>query len=479
MASRSLALSMAALGLACGVLTPALAQDAPPSGMTPLVGELLPTGQRLTPQAMPESSWIRSTPISPGCPTSRPGRPRRWRCLPTARRCWCSPRATTAMQGADGKPIPELSTEYVFVYDVSGPLPVKRQVVQVPNTFLGIAWAPDGGRFFVSGGVDDVVYDYAFGQGRFALAGTVVLGHKAGIGVDGTKPEAASLAVSPDGKRLLVANYQNESVSLIDTAAHKVLAEADLRPGVIDPAKSGQPGGTYPNLVAFVSNEKAYAASQRDRELITLELRPTGLSVTARQTVDGQPSAIALNRQRSRAYVALDNTDRVVSVDTATDKVIEDIPAAAPAEVWLNPEGLHGANTNGLALSGDGLTLIATNGGLNAAAVIELGEDSLDPETAEAAKDARAKLDDDGDEVEEEGQAARGVPRHRPAADGGGIRPRWRCAPTMPASTSPTASPMPAPTRSPAATRSRPRRRRSIPASRPASMSGSSRRPGC
>ena len=33
------------------------------------------------------------------------------------------------------------------------------------------------------------------------------------------KPEAGGLAVSPDGRRLLVANFQNESVSLIDLAA--------------------------------------------------------------------------------------------------------------------------------------------------------------------------------------------------------------------------------------------------------------------
>ncbi|TSD86920.1 bifunctional YncE family protein/alkaline phosphatase family protein [Mycobacterium sp. KBS0706] len=404
MASPSLALSVAALGLICGALTPALAQDAPPSGMTPLVGELLPTGQRLTPQAMPGSKLDSLNPNLPGLPDFTAGQASAMALSPDGTTLLVLTSGYNRNVGPDGKPIPELSTEYVFVYDVSGPLPVKRQVVQVPNTFLGIAWAPDGSRFFVSGGVDDVVYDYMFSQGKFGLAGTIALGHKAGIGVDGTKPEAAGLAVSPDGKRLLVANYQNESVSLIDTAGHKVVAEADLRPGVIDPAKSGRPGGTYPNLVAFVSDGKAYAASQRDRELIALEVGPTGIAITGRQSVDGQPSAIILNRQRSRAYVALDNTDRVVSVDTGTDKVIEEIPATAPAEVWLNPEGLYGANTNGLALSGDGLTLIATNGGINAAAVIELGEGSLDPETAETAKDARAKLDDDGDEVEEEGK---------------------------------------------------------------------------
>ena len=59
------------------------------------------------------------------------------------------------MFGDDGKPIPAASMEYVFVYDASGAAPVKRQVVRLPNSFLGLDWSPSGERFYVSGGVDD------------------------------------------------------------------------------------------------------------------------------------------------------------------------------------------------------------------------------------------------------------------------------------------------------------------------------------
>ena len=68
--------------------------------------------------------------------------------------------------GPDGKVIRERSDEYVFVFDVSGPAPVKRQVILVPNTFLGLAWAPSGDRFYVSGGVDDGVMRIHGRQGR-------------------------------------------------------------------------------------------------------------------------------------------------------------------------------------------------------------------------------------------------------------------------------------------------------------------------
>ncbi len=42
-------------------------------------------------------------------------------------------------------------SEWVFVYDVGGGTLGKRQQIGIPNTFAGLAWAPDGERFYVSG----------------------------------------------------------------------------------------------------------------------------------------------------------------------------------------------------------------------------------------------------------------------------------------------------------------------------------------
>ena len=50
-------------------------------------------------------------------------------------------------------------------------------------------------------------------------------------------PQAAGVAISPDGRRALVANYYNDLVSLIDLASASVIAEQDLRPGKIDRGK--------------------------------------------------------------------------------------------------------------------------------------------------------------------------------------------------------------------------------------------------
>ena len=52
--------------------------------------------------------------------------------------------------GPTGQRLPAESNEYVFVYDVRGGHPVKQQVLQVPNTFAGIAWSPKGNEFYVA-----------------------------------------------------------------------------------------------------------------------------------------------------------------------------------------------------------------------------------------------------------------------------------------------------------------------------------------
>src|ERR1039457_1191058 len=50
------------------------------------------------------------------------------------------------------------SNEYVFVYDISTQTPVKKQVVQIPNTYNGIVFDPSGMAFYVAGGGDDNVH---------------------------------------------------------------------------------------------------------------------------------------------------------------------------------------------------------------------------------------------------------------------------------------------------------------------------------
>ena len=363
----------------------------PVAGAPALVtGETLPTGQRITPTVAAGASFQPLGVDLPGLPGHEVGQAASLALSPDGRTLLILTSGFNRMFGADGKPIPALSNEYVFVYDVSGSRPIRRQVLTLANAMFGIAWAPAGDGFFVAGGVDDVVVQFRRAGGAFAEARRIALGHKAGLGVR-VKPAASAVAVSPDGRRLLVANYENDSVSLIDLARGAVVAEQDLRPGVIDPRVAGTPGGSYPRAVAWTSNAKAWVATQRDREIIALTVSGARVTVGSRLKMRGQPVAMVANASKSRLYAALDNSDGLAVIDTVRDRLVESIPTVAPASILADAGRLGGAGSNALALSRDGGTLLVSNGAQNSVAVVALSP------TARGMAAARASDRDDDD----------------------------------------------------------------------------------
>src|SRR6185437_10779340 len=89
------------------------------------------------------------------------------------------------------------------------------------------------------------------------------------------KPEAAGLAVTRDGMKVVVADYYNDAISILtkgEAGGWAKTGELDLRPGKIDPAQSGVPGGEYPFWVAIKGNSTAYISSIRDREIDVVSL---------------------------------------------------------------------------------------------------------------------------------------------------------------------------------------------------------------
>jgi len=334
----------------------------------PRPGEITPTGEAITPAAARGALFQPLNPGLAGDPGFTAGQASAVALSPDGRTLLILTSGFNRTFGADGHLRAEGSSEYVFVYDVAGAAPAKRQVIQIPDSFLGIAWAPGGDRFYVSGGVDDDVLEFVGAVGAFKAGRTFALGHKQGLGL-AVKPEAAGLAVSPDGRRLLVANLQNDSVSLIELTSGRA-SEQDLRPGAIDPRRKGEGGGSFPRAVAWVSDSKAYVASERDREIIALDLSGGAVRVGARIRTGGQPVFLLVGAG-GRLYAALDNSDGVSVVDTAADRVIQTIATGAPQGMLA--KSLGGVGSNALALTPDGESLLVANGGENAVAVVRLG----------------------------------------------------------------------------------------------------------
>ena len=311
------------------------------------------------------------------------------------------------------------SNEYVFIYDITSPTPVKKAVVQIPNTYYGIVFDPTSSAasmtFYVAGCGDDNVHIVTQNADKTwpRIANTATpatlldLGHpydpsdtinksRRGNGLlynpytppatstavnsqVAVKPCAAGLAISKDGKTLVVANYYNDSISIFKGGLgnwQTPPVEVDLRPGK-SRGISGTPGGEYPFWVEIKGNgasAKAYVSSIRDREIVVVNVGDSP-SIITRIPVKGQPNKMTLNKTQSRLYVAADMTDTVEVIDTAQDRIVETIPVIAPASVM--PYALlqyKGANTNSVTLSPDEKQLYVTNGNLNNVAVVQLGE---------------------------------------------------------------------------------------------------------
>ncbi|HWR75759.1 MAG TPA: bifunctional YncE family protein/alkaline phosphatase family protein [Thiobacillus sp.] len=355
---------------------------------------MLPTGVRITPEAASGALFQALNPDLPTNPDFVAGQAVATSTSPDGNTLLILTSGYNRNNGPTGSRVTAESNEYVFVYDISAGTPVKRQVIQVPNTFNGIVWNPNGREFYVSGGVNDNVHVYGLQADSWTEQAAIALGHgNIGLGI-GVRPIAAGMAVTQDGKRLLVANMQNDSVSVIDLETRAEIAELDLRAGKNDPAQVGVPGGSYPYWVAIMGNGKAYVSSQRDREVVVLDIAGSQPAVIGRIPVGGQPNKMILNRDQHRLFVANGNSDSVSVIDTVSDTVLEEFNVTAPKSVLTKADKLRGANPNSLALSPSERFLLVTNGGTNSIAVVKLG--LMEHEAKHGGSDDRDEGHEDG-----------------------------------------------------------------------------------
>jgi YVTN family beta-propeller protein len=273
-----------------------------------------------------------------------------------------------------GKPDAKASQQYVFIFDITGGQPVRKQVLKLPNSFAGLCFDPGGQIFYVGGGSDDNIH--VFVKRRSGIWGDdghpIPLKNKPGNGLNAPETKVTGgLAVTSDGSKIVAANVFNDSVSIVDVRTREV-SQLDLRPGKGMPARHGIPGGEYPFWVLIKGNETAYVSSLRDREIVEIGLadKPT---VRARIRVAGTPWKMLLNHSQTLLYVAVDNSDSVFVLDTNTNQVVRRIQTAGTAEFSSrNIAKYYGSGPISLVLSPDERTLYVANSGTNSVAVIKL-----------------------------------------------------------------------------------------------------------
>jgi YVTN family beta-propeller protein len=172
---------------------------------------------------------------------------------------------------------------------------------------------PGDDRCSPASGVDDS-YLYRIDTATLAVDGVVRVG---------AVPK--HLAVSPDGRRVVVANWCSYDVSIVDAAARRELARV--------------PVGPYPRGVAISRDgRRAYVAVMGGTDLAVLDL--SSATVTSRIPVGRGPRHLVLSPDGTRLYVTLNATGEVLALDTATGAAVRRVAVGPqPRTMAIAPDG--------------------------------------------------------------------------------------------------------------------------------------------
>lgn len=143
------------------------------------------------------------------------------------------------------------------------------------------------------------------------------------------------VAITPDGKNVLVTNWCSWNLSVIDAAAAKETARIDL-------------GGRYPRgIVAGPDNKTAYVALMGSNKVVTVDLASKAVADFAKP--GNGPRHIVASPDGKFLYVTNNSSGTVVKLDRATGATL------ATATVGSEPRSM--------AISSDGLAVYVVNYG--------------------------------------------------------------------------------------------------------------------
>jgi YVTN family beta-propeller protein len=140
-------------------------------------------------------------------------------------------------------------------------------------------------------------------------------------------PVPKFLAVTPDGRRLVVSNWCGDSVSIVDTATGQETQRI--------------PVGRNPRGVAITADSRtAYIALMGADRLAVIDL-PTG-TVRTISGVGGEPRHVNLSPDGHWLYITLNADGTVAKMDTTTERVVARVATGnQPRSAWLAADGAH------------------------------------------------------------------------------------------------------------------------------------------
>jgi YVTN family beta-propeller protein len=147
-----------------------------------------------------------------------------------------------------------------------------------------------------------------------------------------SKRSSSPIALTDGGAMLVVVNPDSNSLTLVDTTSHSVLAEVAV--------------GIDPRTVAVDdSGRRAYVANRGSGSISVVDLAAS--QVVSEVSLGYRPYGVLVSPDGGILYAAVQGSDRVVILDTSTLEILSTLPVAD--------------RPSGLALSADGKTLYVTH----------------------------------------------------------------------------------------------------------------------
>ncbi|MFH9090278.1 YncE family protein [Streptomyces sp. NPDC017673] len=180
------------------------------------------------------------------------------------------------------------------------------------------------------------------------------------------------LTVTPDGRRVYVANAYSDSLSVIDTASDKVVDEIKVGSDPVDVvmspdgrlvyvANSGYGTPTSLSVIDTATDKVVgrpgrlgdftygLAVTPDGRRLYVTDLlgsvsvvdTATGKTTGGPIPVGSHPKDVVVSPDGHRAYVTNEHSDSLSAIDTSTNKVTDTIRVGGPTRIALTPDGRH------------------------------------------------------------------------------------------------------------------------------------------
>jgi hypothetical protein len=256
--------------------------------------------------------------------------------------------------------------------------------------FLGLAFGLDGKHLFASmasltdplgkqkGSTGNGIAVYTFDNGRITPERFMSLPPRDKIPGgkirrpefrDVTYPAGLGIGMSGGEERLLVAGNNSDEALLLNTSDGKIIHRFDLSRFKRIPASLPYTSVmTSDGRRGFVSLWNASMVAELD--LLKGRVRRFTALRKPASPLDGgsHPTALLLNRDNSRLFVALTDRDEIAVIDTATGKPVSYLSTKLPGQQY------GGSDPEYLALSPDEKTLFSANAISDSVAVFDLAK---------------------------------------------------------------------------------------------------------